>query len=85
MDNIIEKIKDLQYLVRELAIDYFCFDAKITFFYTSDPYKIYELIDKEAIPEFKDTMKDMIEYYELSDDDAEVLNDEVNLFIKLLS
>lgn len=85
MEEIIEKIKDLQHLVRELAIDYFCFDAKILLFYSSDPYKVLSMIDENSLKEFVDNMKDMIEYYELDEDDTEILISEVNSFLEMLS
>ena len=76
-----EKIADLQYAVKEMAIDYFCFDYKITAFYMMNPLQVLQHItdninlvgDDTKVKSLVDQLRDFIEYYEVTPDDVEVV------------
>ena len=81
LEYIVEKIADLQYAIQDMAIDYFCFDYKITSFYLMNPLQVLQHItdnidlvgDTTKVQELVDQLKDFIDYYEVTPDDVDLL------------
>jgi hypothetical protein len=82
VDQQLEKVKDLQYLINELRIDYLCFDYKIIAFCVMDPNqilsKIYEnlhqLDDNNNLNSIITQLRDFCNYYEVQSSDIEILH-----------
>lgn len=81
LHHLVEKIADLQYAIQDMCIDYFCFDYKIISFYMMNPLQVLQHItdnidlvgDKTKVDLFVTQLKDFIEYYEVQNDDVDVL------------
>ncbi len=80
LELLVEVISDLQYLVQDMAIDYFCFDHRVVLFYMMDPYQVLmkiteniEKVESEGMSGLIEQLKDFITYYEINDDDIDLL------------